>query len=135
MATLYTGGCTVTFDGGTGISEITRITVNKNSASSSNRQRVSVAHLGSVITSAPGTVTLRFEEPYLPVWQPTGGGAPNTVDVDFFGKTLFTAGTTGSLTIAGPFDVTGATATIVSSTCGAAVGDLVRGSVSISYVT
>jgi hypothetical protein len=134
MATLYTGGCTVTFSGGTGISEITRITVNKN-ATANNRQRVSVAHLGSLITSAAGTVTLRFEEPYLPVWQPTGGGAPNTVDVDFFGSALFAAGKTGSLTIDGPLTVDGATATIVSSTCGAAVGDLVRGSVSISYVT
>jgi hypothetical protein len=134
MATLYTGGCTVTFDGGTGISEITRITVNKNSTAN-NRQRVSVANLGSVITQANGTATLRFEEPYLPVWQPTGGGAPNTVDVDFFGGALFTAGKSGALTIAGPFSISSTAATVVSSTAGAAVGDLVRGSVSISFTT
>ncbi len=76
----------------------------------------------------------RVEEPYLPVWQPTGG-ATNTVDVDFFGSALFTAGASGALTIAGPFSISSTAATVVSSTAGAAVGDLVRGSVSISYTT
>lgn len=132
MTTLYTNGVTVTFNGAGGPNQITRITVNRNS-SNSNRQRISTAHLGTLITQQQGTTILRFEEPYIPIWQPADGGGPNSVDIDYFGATLFTAGQTGALVITGPFAINATAATVASSSVNAAVGDLVRGSVSISF--
>lgn len=56
-----------------------------------------------------------------------GGFATNReVQVDYISTTILTAGTSGSLSIAGPFAISG-TATLSSASIGGSVGDFVRG--------
>lgn len=121
MATL-SQGTTVSFTGTTFTA--TRVSVNRGSGSGNNRQRISTAHLGS---------NPDLEEPYLEIWQPRadeGGG--QTVDVDFLGSSVPTAGASGTLSISGAMSFS-TTVTVVSSVVTAAVGDIVRGSASFRF--
>lgn len=107
---------------------VTRVTVQRGSTSGSqNRQRISTAHLGSDPDK---------EEPYLEIWQPRAdeGGGGNTVDIDFLGASVPTAGTTGTLTISGGLSLS-TTATVSGSTVTAAVGDIIKGSASFRIGT
>lgn len=108
---------------------VTRVTVQRGSAAATqNRQRISTAHLGS---------NPDLEEPYLEIWQPRadeGGGGGNTVDIDFLGSTVPTAGATGTLTISGGLMLS-TTATVAGSTVTAAVGDIIKGSASFKIGT
>lgn len=59
-----------------------------------------------------------------------GGFATNReISVDVISQTVLTAGTSGALSITGPIQFTGQTATITSASVGGSVGDLVKGSV------
>lgn len=56
-----------------------------------------------------------------------GGFATNReVQIDYISTTILTAGTSGNLSIAGPFSISG-TATLSSASIGGSVGDFVRG--------
>jgi hypothetical protein len=59
------------------------------------------------------------------------GGFATTreINVDLISTTILTAGTSGALSITGPFQFTGQTATITSANLGGSVGEIVRGSV------
>lgn len=119
MATL-SQGTSITFTGFSG--SPTRITINKqDNTTTQERQRVSTAHLGSDIN---------LEEPYVEVWQPsTSVSSGSTVDVEYLGTGTVSAGTSGTLTVSGAISYSG-TATCISSSVTAAVGDVVRGSAS-----
>jgi len=56
-----------------------------------------------------------------------GFATDREVSIDYISTTILTAGTSGALTIAGPFSMSG-TATISSASIGGSVGDFVRGS-------
>lgn len=136
MSTLYTNGATVSFtpSGGSqaGVSEITRITVNLTN-NDNQRQKISTAHLGTPITQAAGTATLRFEEPYVNIWQPTKVGSGSSLEVEYLGGGSFSGGVSGALSVQGPFSISVTNATVSSSVVTGAVGDLVRGSVTFSW--
>lgn len=56
-----------------------------------------------------------------------GGFATNReVQIDYISTTILTSGVSGTLTIAGPFSISG-TATCGSASIGGSVGDFVRG--------
>lgn len=131
MSGPYTGGASVSFSG-TGVNvspeEITRITVNR-SAASNNRQRVSIAHLGSPM----GSGTARLEEPYVEIWQPTDGSG-STLDVEYIGAPInVSGGVSGTLGVSGPFSISVTNATLSSSVISGSVGDLVRGTLSFRF--
>lgn len=133
MTALYTNGATVTFTpagggGSGGPSEITRITLNRQS-NNSQRQKISTAHLGTQIVAG----TTRNEEPYVNIWQPQGSGSGSTLEVEFFGASSFSGGTSGTLVVTGPFSLNVTNATVSSSVVTGSVGDLVRGSVSFTW--
>lgn len=56
------------------------------------------------------------------------------VSIDYFNNDILTAGESGQLQISGPISFSG-TATINSSTLGASVGDLVRGTATFRVVS
>lgn len=130
MAGTSSQGTTFSFSGASYIA--TRITVTEGdgggaAGGSSQRQRVSIATLGS---------NPNGYEPFLHIWQPDpageGGGAEGktkTVDVDFIGQEQPAAGATGTVSIGGKFVFLGQ-ATCTGSSLTAAVGDIVRGSAS-----
>lgn len=107
---------------------VTRVTVQRGSQSGSQtRQRISTAHLGS---------NPDLEEPYLEIWQPRAdeGGGGNTVEIDFHGSSVPTAGATGTLVISGGLSLS-TTATVSGSSVTAAVGDIIKGSASFRIGT
>lgn len=141
-------GYTVTFvaapgHGGATFSptKLTRVTLNRGQGSSSQRQRVSVAHLNEPYTETK-TIngvqqTVRREEPYVEIWQPRstgGGGSSGSLDLDFLGAVgLVTGGVSGTLTVSGAGLAYSSTAvTCSSSQITLAVGDVIKGSASFS---
>lgn len=56
-----------------------------------------------------------------------GFATEREVQIDYISTTILTAGTSGSLSIAGPFSISG-TATCSTASIGGSVGDFVRGS-------
>lgn len=108
---------------------VTRVTVQRGSQSGSQtRQRISTAHLGS---------NPDLEEPYLEIWQPRadeGGGGGNSVDIDFHGASVPTAGASGTLVISGGLSLS-TVATVSGSSVTAAVGDIIKGSASFRIGT
>lgn len=135
MPTPYTGGVNVSFQlaaGGQLVSfgEITRITANR--ASSANRPRISIAHLGSQMTMQQGSAVVRVEEPYTHVWQ-NSGGSGQSLDVDYIGTTTIDGGVSGTLTVNGPFSINVTNATVSNSVVTGAVGDLVRRTIQVVW--
>lgn len=98
---------------------VTRITVNRGGV---DRQRVSVAHIGSDV---------EFEEPYVEVWQPE---FDRTVEVDFLGQDAPPVNAMGTLQISGKVSLS-AFAQVRSTTVSASVGDLVRGTATFKLKT
>lgn len=140
-------GYTVTFTAAAGHgggtfspSKLTRVTLNRGSGSSSQRQRISVAHLNEPYTETRTingvSQTVRREEPYVEIWQPRagGGGGSGTLDLDFLGgEGLVTGGVSGTLTVTGAGLAYSHTAvTCSSSQITLAVGDVIKGSASFS---
>lgn len=132
MPTPYTGGVTVTFNGQSIASEITRITANA-VKSDSNRPRVSTAHLGSPMTAQQGTAVIRLEEPYVNIWKAPAGSAGSSLDIDYIGSGGLAGGSTGEFSVSGPFSISATVATVATSVVTGAVGDLVRGSIRIVW--
>jgi hypothetical protein len=133
----YTGGVTVTVPGGGGaagvtLTEVTRITVNK-ANSNSNRPRISIAHLGSPMTQANGTAVTRFEEPYTNIWQQSGAGSGQSLDVEYIGSGTVAGGASGTLSVTGPFSLNVTNATVASCVVTGSVGDIVRRSVQVVW--
>lgn len=56
-----------------------------------------------------------------------GFATEREVQIDYISTTILTAGTSGNLSIAGPFSISG-TATCSTASIGGSVGDFVRGS-------
>lgn len=56
-----------------------------------------------------------------------GFATEREVQIDYISTTILTAGTSGALSISGPFSISG-TATLSSASIGGSVGDFVRGS-------
>lgn len=56
-----------------------------------------------------------------------GFATEREVQIDYISTTILTSGTSGNLSIAGPFAISG-TATLSSASIGGSVGDFVRGS-------
>lgn len=131
MSGPYTAGASVTFSG-SGVSatpeEITRISVTR-VANSSNRQRVSIAHLGSPMMAG----TARLEEPYVEIWQPQGGSG-SSLEVEYIGSPQRVAGgTSGTLSVGGPVSLNVTNATVSNCVITGSVGDLVRGTISFRF--
>jgi len=63
-----------------------------------------------------------------------GFAVDREVSIDYFNNDILTAGESGQLSISGPIAFSG-TATINSSTLGASVGDLVRGTATFRVVS
>lgn len=137
-------GYTVTFTAAAGHgggtfspSKLTRVTLNRGSGSSSQRQRISVAHLNEPYTETKTingvSQTVRREEPYVEIWQPRGGGS-GTLDLDFLGgEGLVTGGVSGTLTVTGAgLAYSNPAVTCSSSQITLAVGDVIKGSASFS---
>lgn len=130
MAGVSSQGTYFTFSGFS--AHATEITVsqgdNSGSSSSTQRQRVSAAWLGSDPNLA---------EPFFEIWQPDpagdgaedGDGPTKNVQISYIGQTMPNVGTVGSLSISGKLSFS-FQATVVGSSVTAAVGDIVRGEVS-----
>lgn len=115
---------------------VTRVTVGSGTGGgSSERNRVSAAHLGSDPDQA---------EPFFYLWQPdpagkgalagvsgttaTGTVVESQVEIDFIGASRPAVGSTGAVAITGAVNMAFAGATCMASSVTAAVGDIVRGS-------
>lgn len=111
-------GITVKF----GLSSVlaTRVSVNDGNAKE-GAPRVTVSHLGD---------NPEEEEPYELTWAaPSDNAGPKNVQVDYMGAPLSPGGTT-TISITGPIAYS-STATVISSSVTAQVGDVIRSSATL----
>jgi hypothetical protein len=143
MSLTLANGYTVTFVaaaeyGGATVSptRLTRVTLQRGSASGNQRQRISIAHLGEPFTMTKTvngqSVTVRREEPFVEIWQPRAGqGGGGSLAIDFIGNagaTALVSGHSGTLTVVGAGVAYSGNATVTDGSVTASVGDVVRGS-------
>jgi hypothetical protein len=111
----------------------TRVTVTQGDggtgSGAAQRQRVSIATLAS---------DPEWYEPFIPIWLPDPNGEGDdsgdegktrTVELDFIGQTMPTAGVVGTVAVSGKISFSGQ-ATCTGASLTASVGDIVRGTAS-----
>jgi hypothetical protein len=142
MSLSLASGYTVTFTAaaeyGGGVfspTKLTRVTLQRGSASGNQRQRISIAHLGEPYTMTKvvngQSITVRREEPYVEIWQPRAsqGGGGGSLSVDYIGSSGFlTSGHSGTISVVGSGVAFSGNATVTDGSVSASVGDVVRGS-------
>lgn len=108
-------GTTVSFSGLNG--DVTNISYSESNGGGNDS--IDISHLGQTV----GETALSMSRPL----KGGGGDTGKEVQIDFIGSGVVTAGTSGTLTISGPFALSGV-ATCTSSSVTVALNDVIKGS-------
>jgi hypothetical protein len=117
-------GTAFTFPGFTG--SITGLTWTVSDAGGGGGDVIDISHLGQTT----GATVLTQSRPLK--GSATTGDTGKTVSIEFIGTGMLSQGATGTLTVSGPFSISGG-ATCNSCTLTLAVNDVVRGSAEFQY--